>query len=472
LKKKHTSIEPGGSLQKVLGFWSLFAVGIGCVTAQSSFVSLLNGAGSGGGAFFIAIAIAFFLGLCYCVSFLELSLMMPEAGGPGRYTSVSAGNFISIGVVLGGYIAVQPFAAPAELMLLEHVVDVVYPGTFSHLGIMLVVLFTVFNFFGINIFSSVQNIMVYTLLVALLLIGFVGLGGGVGRGIDLAGMGEQFKGSGTSVLTLVVLALWSFGGLDYMVPLVEEAKNPVRDLPRAMLGALVMLLVLYSLLSFGAIRHIPKDLLVGSDIPHWLLVESLFGRSAGFIVVVFALTATSSIVNSVIASLPRLLYGMAQRGQVPLVFARVHPRWGTPWVGILFIFLLMAIPMIVYARQKDLIMTLLLSAATFFMVGYIVAHVNVILLRRRYPDHPRPFKTPWYPLPQIVGIIGMAYAIWDNSPSAEMSKKVYLNSAIIFFTISAYAFFWVKYKMKKGILETEHIEEVTSNRVERDMPGS
>jgi amino acid transporter len=98
------------------------------------------------------------------------------------------------------------------------------------------------------------------------------------------------------------------------------------------------------------------------------------------------------------------------------------------------------------------------------MVGYIVAHINVMLLRRRYPDHPRPFKTPWYPLPQIVGIIGMAYAIWDNSPSAETSKKVYLNSAIIFFTISAYAFFWVKFKMKKGILETEHIEEVTSNR--------
>lgn len=134
LIKKRSPVEAGGSLQKVFGFWSLFAVGIGCVTAQSSFVSLLNGAGSGGGAFFIAIIIAFFLGLCYCFSFLELSLMMPEAGGPGRYTSVSAGNFISIGVVLGGYIAVTPFATPAELMLLEHVVDVAYPGTFSHLG--------------------------------------------------------------------------------------------------------------------------------------------------------------------------------------------------------------------------------------------------------------------------------------------------------------------------------------------------
>jgi amino acid transporter len=89
-----------------------------------------------------------------------------------------------------------------------------------------------------------------------------------------------------------------------------------------------------------------------------------------------------------------------------------------------------------------------------------VAHANVLLLRRKYPDHPRPFKTPLYPLPQIVGIIGMGYAIWDNSPSAEMSKKVYLNSAIIFLIISAYAFFWVKYKMKKGLWEAEPIEDL------------
>jgi amino acid transporter len=355
-------------------------------------------------------------------------------------------------------------------MLLEHVVDVVYPGTFSHLGISLVVLFTILNLFGIDIFSSVQNVIVYTLLVAVLMIGIVGLDGTSARGVGMAGMGEQFISSGTSVLSLVVLALWSFGGLDYMVPLVEEAKNPARDLPRAMLGALGMLLLVYVLLALGAIRHVPQDKLVGSDIPHWLLVESIFGGAAGFIVVVFAFTATSSIVNTVIASLPRLLYGMAQRGQVPSVFARLHPKWGTPWFGIIFIFLLMAIPMILLAGEKKIILLLLLSAATFFMVGYIVAHVNVILLRRRYPDHPRPFKTPWYPLPQLVGIIGMAYAIWDNSPSAETSKQVYLNSAIIFFIISAYGFFWVKYKMKKGILETEHIEEVTSNRVIEEMP--
>ena len=149
-----TNSPSSGSLKRVLGFPSLFAVAIGSVAAQSSFVSLLNGTGSGGGAFFIALLIAFILTLCYSFSFLELSLMMPKAGGLGTFTAVAGGHFISIGVILGGYVAVVSFSGPAELKLLESIVGMVYPGSFSHLGLVLLILFTILNLLGINIFSS------------------------------------------------------------------------------------------------------------------------------------------------------------------------------------------------------------------------------------------------------------------------------------------------------------------------------
>ncbi|MCU0380549.1 MAG: hypothetical protein MUE58_05095 [Chitinophagaceae bacterium] len=55
----------------------------------------------------------------------------------------------------------------------------------------------------------------------------------------------------------------------------------------------------------------------------------------------------------------------------------------------------------------------------------------------------------------------MGYAIWDNSPSADISKLVYINSACMFIGISLYAFLWVRYKMKKGLLEAEPLDEVT-----------
>lgn len=455
--------ESGGSLKKVLGFWSLLAVGIGSVAAQSSFVSLLNGAGLGGGSFFVAIFLAFLLTLCYCFSFLELSLMMPKAGGLGTYTSVAAGNFISIGVVLGGYIAVMPFNGPAELLLLERIVGTVYPGSFSHLGLIVLLLFTSLNFFGINIFASVQNVMVYILLVALLVIGITGFYGVDTKGIDIHVIGDQLAGSSLSMISLLALALWSFAGLEYICPLIEESKNPVRDLPRAMIVATALLLLVYGLIAFGAMRHVPAELLKSSELPHWLLVNSMFGGSSGFVMVVFAITATSSVANTVLASLPRVLFGMALRGQVPFVFARLHSKWGTPWVGIIFISAIIGIPLVVLADKKDLILLLLLSAVTFWLAAYIVAHLAVILLRKKYPDQKRPFKTPLYPLPQILGILAMGYAIWYNSPSPEISRQVYINSALMFTGISVYAFFWVKYKMKKGLLEAEPMDKIEAS---------
>jgi amino acid transporter len=457
--KKHSSRESSGSLKRVLGFPSLFAVAIGAVASQSSFVSLLNGTGAGAGGFFLCLMIAFILALCYCFSFLELSLMMPRAGGLGTYTSVAAGHFISIGVTLGGYVAVVPFASLAELTLLERIVDMVYPGTFSHLGLSLLILFTVLNLLGIDIFSSVQNVIVYVLLVSLLVIGFTGLYGRGTGGMGYADIRRSFEGSGTAVMSLVVLATWSFTGLEYLCPFIEEARNPKKNLPRTMLLAAVALMVVFALLSLAALRYVPAEKLAGSEVPHWLMVESIFGKTAGFVMVVFAVTATSCVTNTAIASVPRMLYGMAQHNQLPAIFGRLHPRWKTPWFGILFLSALVVIPLILLAGAKDLILTLLISAATFWLVAYIVAHLTVMVLRKKFPFRHRPFETPFYPLPQVIGIIGMGYAIWDNSPSAAISKQVYINSACLFIGISIYAYLWVKYSMKKGLLEAEPWDE-------------
>lgn len=214
------------SLKRVLGLSSLFAVAMGGVSSQSSFVSILNGAGTGGASFFIALLLAFILTLCYVFSYLELSLMMPKAGGPGTYTTVAVGHFPAIILVLGGYLAVAIFGGPAELMLLERVLDNIYPGVFSHIGLMLLALLTILNILGINIFSSVQNIIVYVLLVAVLVIGFTGLNGHDAKGIAPAAFWQQLTNTNGSIFSLTVLALWSFAGLEFVCPLIEETKRP------------------------------------------------------------------------------------------------------------------------------------------------------------------------------------------------------------------------------------------------------
>jgi len=461
MKKPSAQRQP--SLKKVLGISSLFVVAMGGVTSQGSFVAILNGAGTGGASFLIAMLLASALTFSYVFSYLELSLMMPKAGGPGTYTTVASGHFPAIILVLGGYLAVAVFGGIVEFMLLDHVLDSVFPGVFSHIGLVLLILLTQLNILGINIFASVQNFIVYVLLVATFVIGFAGLGGDAVKGIGAARFWQQLGHTNGSIFTLTVLAMWAFAGLEYVCPLIEEAKQPQKNLPKAMLAASVMLIVVYGLIAFAGMRQVPVADLAGSEVPHWLLVKALFGKVGGFIIVVFAVTATSSTANAAIASVARMLYGMAHHKQLPPVFKKIHPRWDTPWFGLLFFFILIAVPLTIFNKAPGYLLVLIISAASLWLMAYVIAHINVIVLRKRYPKFKRPFKTPLYPLPQIIGIIGMAYAIWNNSPSLQMAKKVYLNEGLIVGILAIYAFFWVKFKMKKGLFEAEPIDEAIAD---------
>ena len=114
-------------LRKVLGFTSLFIITIGLVVSQTSVVSILQGAGLGGGTFFVAILIAFIITLCYISTYSELSLMMPKAGSISTYTAVSLGHFAAIIAALSAYVAPAIFATPAEMLLMQHVLDTIAP---------------------------------------------------------------------------------------------------------------------------------------------------------------------------------------------------------------------------------------------------------------------------------------------------------------------------------------------------------
>ena len=102
----------------------------------------------------------------------------------------------------------------------------------------------------------------------------------------------------------------------------------------------------------------------------------------------------------------------------------------------------------------------MISAASGWLITYIIAYIKVMVLRKKHPDFKRPFKSPLYPLPQIVGIAGMVYALIENAPTAAIATKA--NLIFLTFTglTSLYAFFWVRFRMKKGLFETESINEV------------
>ena len=297
------------------------------------------------------------------------------------------------------------------------------------------------------------------MLVTLLVIGFVGLGVTNSRGTNLEQIVEDFLHPKSSVFNLVLIALWPFIAFEMICDFIEEAKNPIKHIPKAMYSASVTLLFAYSLIAFAAIKLLTPDQLSETDIPHLVLGKVIFGNVGKIIVLVLAITTTCGFISTGFAATPRLLYGMAHHKQLPPIFMSVHPKWRTPWFGILTLAILITIALLLFRNLPDALLIFVISGASCYLLAYVITHIDLMVLRKKYPDYPRPFKSPLFPILQIVGIIGMVYAFIHNAPTPELRLKVYSNVAVFVGVTAFFSYFWVTYKMKKGLFETESIEQ-------------
>ena len=181
----------------------------------------------------------------------------------------------------------------------------------------------------------------------------------------------------------------------------------------------------------------------------------MFGDSAKLAVALIALTASGSTLNTVLASVSRMLYGMAHNGQAFPVLKRLHPRFGTPWVAMIFMGVVTGLPLVLIGDRPDAMITVLIAASAAWLLAYTVAHIDLIVLRRRMPQAKRPFRAPWYPVPQVIGIVAMVYAILNNPPSPEMTRTVYLLTGVVLVIVAIAAALWVKLVIKRRLFEPE-----------------
>ena len=99
----------------------------------------------------------------------------------------------------------------------------------------------------------------------------------------------------------------------------------------------------------------------------------------------------------------------------------------------------------------DAIVAITLGACFCWIIAYIIAHFNVIILRFKYPNLERPFKTPVYPLPQILGIVGLVYVLLNIFPDPAVKGKIYAYAFSFLVVAGIYAVIWVKVRMKQSL---------------------
>lgn len=445
--------------EKKLSLFNLIAIAVGLVLSQGVMVIILQGFGLSGISFFIPLIIGFFLAISYATSFAELALLVPKSGSISDYSLVATGHLPAMLSVFCGYILVAMFAVSAELILIDDVIRKIFKLDVPYFGIGFIILFISvgLNLLKIDIFSKVQNIVAFVMVVLLLLLGIFAITGWYYPHTQVVDHHIKFD---SNTVALVALAFWGFVGVEFVVPMIEESKNASKNIPRAMYIGLSTIFITISLYGLGALFFLPQDHLVNSLTPHIEYATAVFGSTGLLFIAVGALFATLSTLNATLAALPRMLQGMALNKQVLSIFAQVNQKNNVPWVGVLFVAVIIMIPMLLSQRETEVIKVLLTAACISWLIAYIIAHINVMVLRQRYPKMSRPYKAPFYPFLQIIGIVGMVLTIFYAVPTPDLRVKIFTWVGVVIGLTTIISILWIKLAMKQQLFHPQSIESL------------
>lgn len=456
-------------LKRGLGFWGAYSTSVGLVVSGTAMVALGNGFGTGGLAFVVPAFAGLVIITLVSFSYSELASMMPGGGMIGEYTLPALGRLLAMVAVLGGYLVLVATDGGTQMIIAGQSLETVtgIPGSYFSWAILVILVFV--NMLGIDVFGRLQISLAVGLMLPL---GLFGLLGGLGLGGQEMLDNPVMAADWSTLAQMGAVAIWLYIGMEFVCPLAEEIKKPWKNIPLGMGLGVLSIFVVDILFGWGATRFTALDELAASSTPQILAAEAMFGGVGQGVMVAVTVFAAFSTGNAELSAVPRMLYGLANDGMLPRIFAYVHPKRRAPWVGIIFTSFLMALTL-TYSTFNDagieLILTLISIACVTWLLSYIIAQINVLVLRRRYPEARRPFRTPFFPIPQILGIAACVYLIIFVSPDQETRVQIWSSAGIILAIIVAFSVCWLRAK-KLPLFKPVPLSHVVNRITERSEP--
>ncbi len=235
----------------------------------------------------------------------------------------------------------------------------------------------------------------------------------------------------SGVLRGAGVIFFAYIGFDAVSTAAQEAKNPKRDMPIGILGSLVICTILYILVALtltGLVNYkflnIPDSLAIGIDATgvKWGSLLVKFGALGGL---------TSTMIVMLLGQ-SRVFFSMSKDGLLPPFFSNVHPKFRTPWISSITVGVVVALFASILPLDKLGEMT---SIGT--LLAFIIVCAGVMVLRKRSPELPRPFRAPFMPVTPILGI-GISLAMMLGLPIETWERLVIwlVVGLVIYFTYS------------------------------------
>ena len=446
--------------EKTLGLRSVISISVGLVIATSCLVSLGQRAGAIGVTFIGAMVIACLRTMTTVASLSELNALMPNTtGGLAQYTLTSMGPFPTLISMVGGYLICNIMSCGVEASIFSYAMATTIKLPIPSLAYTLImtVIVMIANLYGVDMFAKIQDVVAFLLVGSMLVLGIIGMLG-LGTGQEVVqpyNMASDFKG----VVSMIAVAFWLFIGAEYVIPVSKNVRNAKRNVPLGMMIGLGLICVVQSVMVLGFHNYTPWGELADSAAPHLLYGENLLGSAGRIWMTLVSALAVVSTQNSTVNGLSGICQGMAKMNMMPRIFAKTN-RHNVPYFGVIFVSVFIFVFAALSDGSADAISFLILVGSVFWMISYILAHIDVLILRRRLPKAPRSFKVPCGPLFPLIGIAGTAYMILNISTDPVERNMIWLVTGITFLILAVYSFFWIKYKMKMPVFKSVPMEKV------------
>ena len=392
-------------LKRELGLFEVTLSGIGIILGAGIYALIGKASGLAGNSLWLSFAISALIAIFTGLSYAELSSMFPKASAEYEYTAHAFGKRLAFII---GWLIILSGAIGASTVALGFggYFKVLFSMPIITSAFVLIIALSFLLFLGIKesaLFAVIATLIETAGLLIIIFIGVPYLGK-----VDYFEMPLGMAG----VFQAAALVFFAYTGFESIVKLSEETKSPEKTIPKGLILAILISVVLYVLVAISAVSVVGWENLSRSDAPLADIAFSAFGSNAFIMLTIIALFSTANTVLLMMLGSSRIMYGMANSFHLPSILSRVHFLRRTPWIAIIITALLS----LLFIFAGDITFVANIANFTLF-VTFFVINASMIVLRYKEQDVKRPFRVPFtigrFPLLAFLGILFSVFMLWQ-----------------------------------------------------------
>jgi len=414
--------------------------------------------------FFLVWVLGGVISLCACVAFAELGSMYPDSGGQYIYLREAYGDLVAFlygwmlfTVANGGTIAALSVASAAYMGSIIPAISQKYvmfslagiPFTRAHaVGLVLIVILTYVNVFGLRWGALLQNVSTWTKFAAMA--AFVVLGFAIGKG-HWSNFSAQAPGGlnhslshgltmGLSPAQLIsafgvglIAVFWAYDGWVYVTWVAGEVKDPRRNVPLAMVLGVLVVGAIYLAMNMTYVYAMPlSEVAKYETIAHAAATKLFSPAAAVWLSAMIAISCFSAAAACTLSG-ARVYLAMAQDGVFFRRMAVIHPKWRTPAFSLIGQGIWAAV--LTVSGRYDQLYTYVIFG---MVLSYTLTVIGLFILRWKRPDVPRPYRCTGYPwLPAIYVLVGVA---WTLNTIIQRPTEAFWGATIVLIGVPGYLY--------------------------------